>query len=142
MVPVPIPRRTVEWLGFDGAMTMRADLQALAERHPEYYHGDADEVLADIQFVLERPDDWFIHSGARVAIFRERVGSGSIPLVRIELDVVGGALVARSVYESGKRQIAGKMKEKQRVVARLAPGAMRPGVLSVAEYLRMLGDRS
>lgn len=142
MVPVPIPRRTVEWLGFEGAMTMRADLQALAERHPEYYHGDADEVLADIQFVLERPDDWFIHSGARVAIFRERVGSGSIPLVRIELDVVGGALVARSVYESGKRQIAGKMKEKQRVVARLAPGAMRPGVLSVAEYLRMLGDRS
>lgn len=142
METITIPRRTVEWLGFGGGMTLRADLQALAERHPEYYHADPDAVLADIQFVLERPDDWYIHSGARVAIFRERVGSGSIPLVRIELDVVGGALVARSVYESGKRQIAGKMKEKQKVVARLAPGAMRPGVLSVAEYLRMLGGRS
>lgn len=142
MVPIPIPRNTVAWLGFDSAMTVRADLQALAERHPEYYHGDADKVLADIQFVLADPDDWFIHHGARVAIFRERVGTGSIPLVRIELDVVGGNFVARSVYVSGKGQIAKKMGEKKKVLERLGRSGQSSGLLSVAEYLSALGNGS
>lgn len=142
MASLPIPRATVEWLGFDGAMTLRADLQALAERHPEYYHGDSDAVLSDIQFVLADPDDWFIHHGARVVIFRERVGSGSIPLVRIELDVVGGAFVARSVYVSGKGQIAKKMGDKKRVLGRLGRSGQSSGSLSVAEYLSALGNGS
>ncbi len=142
MASLPIPRATVEWLGFDGAMTLRADLQALAERHPEYYHGDSDAVLSDIQFVLADPDDWFIHHGARVVIFRERVGSGSIPLVRIELDVVGSAFVARSVYVSGKVQIAKKMGDKKRVLGRLGRSGQSSGSLSVAEYLSALGNGS
>jgi hypothetical protein len=142
MTPVPIPRRTVAWLGFEGTMTLRADLHALAERHPEYYHGDADAVLADIQFVLADPDDWFIHRAGKVSVFRERVGGGSIPLVRVELDIDGGSLVARSVYVSGKGQIAIKMKEKRKVMERLGRSGQSSGSLSVAEYLAALGDGS
>jgi hypothetical protein len=142
MESIPIPRATVEWLGFSGAMTLRADLQALAERHPEYYHGNADSVLYDIQFVLSDPDDWFIHSGKRVVIFREATGTGRAPMVRIELEANGKTFVVRSVFQGGKRQIASKMQDRRKELERLGLGSPLPGSLSVAEYLSALGNGS
>lgn len=139
---IPIPAKTVKWMGFEGSMTLKADLNALAEKHPEYYAHDPDLVLQDIQFVLAKPDDWFVHHGEKVSLFRERKKSGSIPLVRIDIDIIGGNAIARSVYESNKRQIAKKMQEKKRILVRLEPGEMRPGMLSVAEYLAALGNGS
>jgi hypothetical protein len=142
MSSIPLPSRTVQWMGFDGPMSLKADLDALAERHPEYYEGSADKVLEDIQFVLAKPDNWFIHNGPKVSIFRERIGSGVIPLVRVELDVVAGQLVARSVYASGKNQIAKKMKDRAQVLKGLGRSGQSYDSLTIAEYLSMLGSGS
>jgi len=142
MTTIPIPAKTVKWLGFDGTMTLRADLHALAERHKEYYDGDPDAVLADIQFVLKQPDDWFIHSKGKVAIFREARGTGRAAMVRIEMEISGKTLVVRSVFQGGKRQIATKMNASKRELERLGLGSPLPGSLSVAEYLAALGNRS
>lgn len=143
---IPIPQKTIKWLGFDKPMSLRADLHALAQKHDEVYDNDPDQVLEDIQFVINKPDDWFIHHNNRIAIFRERIGSGDIPLVRIEFELnIRGAsitVIARSVYASKKRQIAKKMQHKKRILARLGPGEKRPGLLTVSEYLSALGDRS
>ncbi|WP_143056971.1 hypothetical protein [Nitrosomonas marina] len=143
---IPIPQKTIKWLGFDKPMSLRADLHALAQKHDEVYDNDPDQVLEDIQFVINKPDDWFIHHNNRIAIFRERIGSGDIPLVRIEfeLNIRGSSItvIARSVYASKKRQIAKKMQHKKRILARLGPGEKRPGLLTVSEYLSALGDRS
>lgn len=139
---IPIPRKTVKWMGFEANLSLRADLQALADRHKEYYSGDPDSVLSDIRFVLNKPDDWFIHHDNRVAIFRERIGKGAIPLVRVEFDIVGKSLIARSVYVSSKRQISKKMQEKKRELTSLGLGGNRPRALSVAEYLAVSSNRS
>jgi hypothetical protein len=37
METIPVPGDTVQWLGFSGRRSVRADLPALAQRHPEYY---------------------------------------------------------------------------------------------------------
>lgn len=142
MERIPIPCATVKWLGFDGTMTLRADLWALSVRHHEYYHGDPDTVRSDIQFVLADPDDWFIHHGTRVVIFREITGVGRTPMVRIELEVSGKAFVVRSVFQGGKRQIASKMHNRRKELDRLGLGSLLPGSLSVAEYLSALGNGS
>ena len=139
---VPIPAKTVKWMGFEGSMSLKADLDALAKRHPEYYSNDPDLVLNDIQFVLANPDDWFVHHGGKVSLFRERKGRGSFPLVRIELDRIGESFVARSVYVSGINQVVKKIKERNRLVARLGRSGQSSGPLTIAEYLNGLGNGS
>ncbi|SFK63523.1 hypothetical protein SAMN05216302_101121 [Nitrosomonas aestuarii] len=143
---IPIPNRTVKWLGFEGSMSLRADLHALAGKHSEIYDDNPDMVLEDIQFVVNKPDDWFIHNNNRISIFRERLGSGAIPLVRVEFEInINGsslAAVVRSVYASNKRQIAKKMQEKKKIMTRFGSGENRPELLTVAEYLSALGNRS
>ncbi|MCB1949846.1 hypothetical protein, partial [Nitrosomonas sp.] len=139
---IPIPQKTIKWLGFNRPMSLRADLHALAERHSEYFHNDPDIVLSDIQFVLTSPDNWFIHHGPKIVIFRERKGSGAAPFVRIEIDVTGDTFVVRSVYVGGKNQIAKKMKDRESKLKRLGRSGHSSGSLSVAEYLKALSGRS
>lgn len=141
MQSIQIPAQTVAWMGFSGAMSLKADVEALAARHGEHY-ASADDVLQNIHFVIERPDGWFIHHRSKVAIFREQLGIGAAPMVRIELDRVGMIWVVRSVYVLTKRQLAVKMNDKRRMLERMKPGAAQPGQLAIAEYLKVLGHGS
>ncbi|MBS0506593.1 MAG: hypothetical protein JSR53_04325, partial [Proteobacteria bacterium] len=135
-----VPASTVQWLGFDGAMAWRADLQALAQRHPEYYESAA-EVRQDIDYVMQQPDGWYIHDGSKVTVFREG-GGNQIPQVRVELERSGDGLVVRSVYVGNRRQIAKKMQDKRQRLERIGLGGQSLDSLTVAEYLEALGDRS
>lgn len=139
---IPIPQKTIKWLGFNRPMSLRADLHALAERHSEYYDADPDLVLSDVQFVLNNPDDWFIHKDERVVIFREKVGTGRASMIRIEIESLGKTFVVRSVFQGGKRQIATKMNSKKKELKRLGLSSPLSDPLSVAEYLTALGHRS
>src|SRR5690606_6823008 len=112
---IVVPAETIRWMGFDGKRSVRADLAALAQRHPEYYDSPA-SVRQDIEFVLEEPDGWYIHKGARVVLFRERIGTGAIPQSRVEVDADAQDMTVRSVYVGNKRQIAKKMADKREVL--------------------------
>lgn len=135
-----VPSSTVQWLGFDGAQNWRADLAALAQRHPEYYES-VDEVRQDIDYVMQRPDGWYIHGGQKVMVFREGDGN-QVPQVRIEIERSGDGLVVRSVYVGNRRQIAKKMQDKRQTLERIGLGGQSLDSLTVAEYLAALGDRS
>lgn len=135
-----VPAETVTWLGFSGSMSWRADLQALAQRHPEYYDS-ALEVQQDVEYVMQRPDGWFIHDGQKVMLFREGDGN-QIPQVRVELERSGDGLVVRSVYVGNRRQIAKKMQDKREKLVRIGLGGQSLDSLTVAEYLEVLGGRS
>ncbi len=137
---IPIPNKTVAWLGFSGAMTLRADLWTMQSKHPEYFHDD-DAVLSAIQFVLAGPDNWFIHKGARVAIYRKNT-TGDYPLARIELERRGHGFTVRSVYVSDDVQITHKLKAKQDELERLGRSGKSYGSFTVAEYLSLLGSGS
>lgn len=137
---ISVPRGTVSWLGFDGAVSLRADLQALANRHPEYY-GSAADVERDIAFVMEKPDNWYIHDGGKVMLFREGTGN-QIPQVRVELERSGADFVVRSVYVGDRRQIAKKMADKRKMLGGIGLGGQSLDSLSVADYLSAVGNRS
>lgn len=137
---IPVPNKTVAWLGFSEAMTLRADLWSLQSKHPEYFPDD-DALLSAIQFVIADPDDWFIHKGVRVAIYRKHA-NGDYPLVRIELEKRGGGFVVRSVYVSNDVQITHKLKAKQEELGRLGRSGNSYVSLTVAEYLSALGSGS
>jgi hypothetical protein len=134
-----IPAATVEWMGFDKPMQVTADLAALTNRHPEAY-SEPSEVRADIQFVMDKPDGWYIHSGRRVTLFREGDGN-AVPQVRIELERAGNAMIVRSVYVGNRRQIAKKMSNKREELARIGLGGTLDS-LSVADYLEAVGNES
>lgn len=137
MTRIEVPPKTVGWMGFDGPKSVSADLQALAERHPEYY-GDAQAVQEDIAFVLEKPDGWYIHKDRRVVLFRERVGHGAIPQARVEIEADADTMRVRSVYVGGKRKIAKKMADKRKALSDLGLGGQSPDSLTIAEYLAAL----
>ncbi len=121
-------------------MTLRADLWTMQSKHPEYFHDD-DAVLSAIQFVLAGPDNWFIHKGARVAIYRKNT-TGDYPLARIELERRGHGFTVRSVYVSDDVQITHKLKAKQDELERLGRSGKSYGSFTVAEYLSLLGSGS
>src|SRR5690606_35278033 len=138
---IVVPAETIRWMGFDGKRSVRADLAALAQRHPEYYDSPA-SVRQDIEFVLEEPDGWYIHKGARVVLFRERIGTGAIPQSRVEVDADAQDMTVRSVYVGNKRQIAKKMADKREVLDGLGLAGQSPDSLTIAEYLEALGNGS
>jgi len=134
---IPVPAETARWMGLDGARAVRADLQALYQRHTEYYDSPTD-VRRDIDFVLDAPDGWYIHSGARVVLFRERPWTGAIPQARVEVEADATDMTVRSVYVGNKRQIAKKMADKRKTLEGLGLGGQSPDSLTVAEYLKAL----
>lgn len=141
IIQIEVPAQTVAWMGFSGRKAVRADLNSLAARHSEYYD-DAAGVRTDIEFVLGRPDGWYVHKDRRVVLFRERVGSGSIPQARIEIEADADTMTVRSVYVGGKRQIAKKMADKRALLGDLGLGGQSPDSLTIAEYLLALGSGS
>lgn len=88
--------------------------------------------MRDIDFVLAKPNDWFPHADGRIMLFRQ--SDGSIPALR-DFRQEGGSFRIVSVYIMDKKQIAGKMKEKRRLLESLGQAGQSPGRLSVAEYL-------
>lgn len=139
MTSFVVPTTTVDWMGFDGPMVVRADLPALAQRHPEAY-AEPGDVAKDIRFVMQRPDGWYIHSPGRVTVFREGDGN-MVPQVRIELERSGDSMVVRSVYVGNRRQIATKMAKKREELTRIGLGGA-PDSLSIADYLSAVGNGS
>lgn len=138
---ISVPDETTRWMGFEGRKSVKADLQALAQRHAEYYDS-AQAVRADIDFVLGKPDGWYIHKHSKVVLFRERIGEGAIPQARVEVEAEADTMSVRSVYVGGKRQIAKKMADKRDVLSGLDLGGQSPDSLTIAEYLKVLGNGS
>jgi hypothetical protein len=141
MTSLKVPDATVRWLGFDGPRQVRADLAALARRHSEYY-GSGEQVRADITFVLDKPDGWYIHKDARVVLFRERLGANRILQTRIEVEADATDMMVRSVYVGGRRQIATKMAKKRALLEGFELGGQSLDALTVADCLTILGGRS
>jgi len=138
---IEVPDDTTRWMGFDGRKSVRADLEALAQRHPEYYES-AQQVRSDIEFVLGKPEGWYIHKENKIVLFRERQGQGAIPQARVEVGADAQSMSVRSVYVGGKRQIAKKMADKREVLSSLDLGGQSPESLTISEYLTALGNGS
>jgi hypothetical protein len=145
---IKISERTSRWLGLYSKESLFANLEHLRSRHPEYYE-TSDQVRADIEYVLEKPNDWFIPDGTKIAIFRQQ--EGSIPSVRIDFDVSGGRLRIRSVYRQTKRSVVKKIGEKNAKLKEMglvgtsgvtSSSGMIPERLTVAEYIHRLSDPS
>jgi hypothetical protein len=140
LTSIPVPSKTIAWLGFQRPMMLRADLWTLHAKHPEHFE-DTGALLSAIQFVMAGPDDWFIHKDARVAIFRKHPIQG-VPLVRIEVERSGAGFIVRSVYSSTEAQISHKLNLKRKELERLGRSGDSYGSFTVAEYLSMLGAGS
>lgn len=97
---------------------------------------------ADIEFVLDRADGWYNHTGDRVVMFRERVGAGAIPQARVEVEADADSMVVQSVYIGNKRQIAKKMADRRSILSGLDLAGQSPDSLTIAEYLKALGNGS
>ncbi|MDX8401543.1 MAG: hypothetical protein R8K47_02820, partial [Mariprofundaceae bacterium] len=134
------PAHVARWMGFDN-LKVRANFDALARRHPEHY-GSADDVRKDVEFVLQKPENWYPHADGRITLVRDS-GYNQIPGVRVDFrfDHDGTVRIA-SVYRMNRRSIAKKMREKKKAIEALSQtGYARdsgevPGWLSVADYLR------
>lgn len=138
---IQVPDETSRWMGFEVRKTVKADLQALAQRHPEYYE-NAQQVRSDIDFVLGKSDGWYNHKDNKVVLFRARVGNGATPQAKVEVEADAQSMAIRSIYIDGKRQIAKRMADKKAVLSGLDLGGQYPESLTIAEYLQALGNRS
>lgn len=134
--------QTVQWLGFNGVtMKLQADLGKLVEKHPEWLDNE-DAARAMIDYVMDAPENWFIHKGARVAIIRQGKthsrGGKTWPLVRVELQKNGKNLTVHSVFASNDPQIAHKLKEKEAVLKALMGDISENNFIRVADYWKIL----
>jgi hypothetical protein len=89
-----------------------------------------------VNFVLEKPDDWFPHSDSKVVLFRESKGSGA-PTVRIDLVLKRDEYRIDSVYTIDRQQIARKMRQKKEWLASRSQGGHSPGAGGIAGWFRM-----
>jgi len=147
---VQVPRRTWRWMGFDQPQRITADFDELARRHPEHY-GSEQDAQADVEFVLERPENWYPHAAGRITLVRQGE-LGQIPAVRVDFRRMrDGSFRVASVYRVTDRQIAKKMREKKgsldealggNPAAGALPGSTDPGVPTVRDYLEAEANRS
>lgn len=129
---VNVPQKSAEWMGFD-SLTLNADFEQLASRHPEYYDS-AEDVKRDVEYVLSAPENWYPHADGRITVLRSR--NGAMPSARIDFRAdEDGVYRIASVYVQGKNQAIKKVREKDKIIKSLGLGGQIPDGLSIAAYL-------
>jgi hypothetical protein len=79
----------------------------------------------DVEFVLEKPDDWYPHADGE-SKFSAR-GAGGIPSLRIDFRKEhNNSYRILSVYVMDKRQVANKMRGKEKEIAGLVRAGQSP----------------
>lgn len=126
---VRVPKDTLSWFGFPN-LRLVANYGDLADRHAEYYDSP-DQVRDHVDFVLDKPDDWYQHKDGRITVFRE--GNGMIPSMRLDLRRPMPGLSSyriSSVYPMELRQVLRRMRDKKKYTAGMQPK------ISVRDFLK------